>query len=517
MLKFLLHGEGQMAKYKYYSYDQQIIIPVNLKNQIIPGTFEYTLNHVINSLDLSDFEEKFHNDETGAPAYDPAILLKVILFAYSRGIISSRKIARLCEENIICIALSADTRPHFTTIADFISSMGDECACFFTKILSVCYTENLIGKNMFAIDGCKISSNCSKEWSGTKEELLNKSKKIEKSITYLIRKHKAADQNFISDKDKEREEKAIKNLNNKLNKINAWLDSHEDRMGTQKKPVKSNITDNDSAKMFTSHGVVQGYNGIAAVDDKHQLIIWAGTFGDANESGHLEEVLNGVDDNCRKSGISNNILKKVKVTADTGFHNHRNMKMLLDKNIDAYIPDNKFRKRDIRFENAHKYKKKTANWKEVHKKKYFTPEDFQFDSITGKLICPAGKPMWSKGKNVVRNNGATIGDDYMGHIENCRNCTLRSQCLRKEQTKARQVMKVHSKVSYPLIMQKKIDTPYGRDIYSRRMGTVEPVFGHIRGVKKLDRFTVRGKKNVKNQWLLYCLVHNIGKLHKYGS
>lgn len=506
-----------MAKYKYYSYEQQLIIPVNLKSQIVEGTFEYTLNHVIDQLDLSDFAEKFHNDETGAPAYDPAILLKVILFAYSRGIISSRKIARFCEENIVCMALSADTKPHFTTIADFISSMGEECTHFFTKILSVCYTENLIGKNMFAIDGCKISSNCSKEWSGTKAELINKSKKIEKSIRFLVGKHKATDQELINDKDKEREAKAIKNLNQKLNKINAWLDENEDRIGTQNKPVKSNITDNESAKMFTSHGVVQGYNGIAAVDDKHQLIVWAGAFGDVNESGHLEEVLKGVEENCRESGISRNILRKVKVTADTGYHNNHNMKMLHEKKIDAYIPDNKFRKRDVRFEDAHRYRKKTANWKEVHKKKYFSPDDFHFDSVSGKLVCPAGKPMWCKGKNVARNNGTTVGDDYMGHIENCKNCSLRSKCLRKEHTKARQVMKVHTKVSYTSIMQMKMDTPYGRDLYSKRMGTVEPVFGHIRGVKKLDRFTLRGKKKVSNQWLLYCSVHNIGKLHKFGS
>ncbi|MBB6482700.1 transposase, partial [Spirochaeta isovalerica] len=111
-----------MARYKYYSYDQQLMIPVNLKNQILPDTFEHTLNRVIDSLDLSVFNNKYANDETGAPAYDPAILLKVVLFAYSRGIISSRKIARLCEENIVCMALAADTKPHFTTIADFISS-----------------------------------------------------------------------------------------------------------------------------------------------------------------------------------------------------------------------------------------------------------------------------------------------------------------------------------------------------------------------------------------------------------
>jgi transposase len=167
-----------MAKYKYYSYDQQLMIPVTLAKQIVPDTFEFTLNHVIDSLGLSVFDKNYKNDETGAPAYDPAILIKAILFAYSKGIITSRKIARLCEENIVCMALTADTRPHYTTIADFISSMDDECIYLFTKILSVCYTENLIGKKMFAIDGCKISSNCAKEWSGTKEELLNKTEKI---------------------------------------------------------------------------------------------------------------------------------------------------------------------------------------------------------------------------------------------------------------------------------------------------------------------------------------------------
>ncbi len=115
-----------MARYMQYSYDQQLMIPVSLSKQILPETFEYTLNHVIDNLDLSIFEKNYTNDITGAPAYDPAILLKVILFAYSRGIITSRKIARFCEENIVCMALSADTSPHFTTIADFISSMDDE-------------------------------------------------------------------------------------------------------------------------------------------------------------------------------------------------------------------------------------------------------------------------------------------------------------------------------------------------------------------------------------------------------
>ena len=115
-----------MGRYKDYSYEQTKIIEVCYSNQILPGTFEYTLNKVIDSIDLLIFNDHYHNDITGATAYDPRILLKIVLYAYSKGIIFSRRIAQLCRTNIVFIALSADTHPHFTTIADFVSSMQDE-------------------------------------------------------------------------------------------------------------------------------------------------------------------------------------------------------------------------------------------------------------------------------------------------------------------------------------------------------------------------------------------------------
>ena len=112
-----------MARYKHYDYPQTKMLPVSYERQILPGTFEHTLNYLIDEkIDLSVFEDRYHNDASGAPAYDPAILLKIILFAYSKGITHSRKIEALCRENVVCMALSADTTPHFTTIADFVSS-----------------------------------------------------------------------------------------------------------------------------------------------------------------------------------------------------------------------------------------------------------------------------------------------------------------------------------------------------------------------------------------------------------
>jgi transposase len=91
-----------MARYKDCSYEQAKLIPISFQQQILPGSFEYTLNYLIDQeFDLSVFEARYRNDETDAPAYDPAILLKIILYAYSRGIVSSREIARCCRENII--------------------------------------------------------------------------------------------------------------------------------------------------------------------------------------------------------------------------------------------------------------------------------------------------------------------------------------------------------------------------------------------------------------------------------
>ncbi|MDA3812322.1 MAG: transposase [Spirochaetaceae bacterium] len=280
--------------------------------------------------------------------------------------------------------------------------------------------------------------------------------------------------------------------------------------------------DNDSAKMSTGHGVLQGYNGIAAVDDKHQLIVFADAYGDINESGHLPEILEGIDESCKQSEIDNNIYKHVTITADTGFHNKKNMDLISEKEIDAYIPDNQFRKRHVAFQDVGKYKKKVVNWKPEKGTHYFRPEDFFMDTVTNQLICPAGKTMWLKSPNFRSNGGRYTGKGYAGHVEYCMNCKLRSKCIRLEHTKYRQVAilkEVTDKDGRNPVeeMKKKIDTPYGRAIYSHRMSTVEPVFGHIAGIKKLNRFTLRGREKVSTQWLLYCMVHNIGKIQRYSA
>ena len=141
-----------MPRYKPYNYNQGEFIPIQFDRQIQPDSFEYALNYIVNhKLNVRDFEERFKNGDGGAPAYDPKIMLKVVIYAYSRGLLSSREIKRACQENVMFTAMSVNTRPHFTTIAHFISHLSVGIEQLFLDVLMYCDKLGLIGKEMFAM------------------------------------------------------------------------------------------------------------------------------------------------------------------------------------------------------------------------------------------------------------------------------------------------------------------------------------------------------------------------------
>ena len=121
------------------------------------------------------------------------MLLKVVRFAYSQGIVSSRGIERACAEHVTLIALSGDTRPHFTTIAHFVSTLAEDIARVFAAVVAICDSEGLIGREMFAIDGVKLPSNASKQRSGTRAAFERQAMKLEAATTVMVQRHRAED------------------------------------------------------------------------------------------------------------------------------------------------------------------------------------------------------------------------------------------------------------------------------------------------------------------------------------
>jgi transposase len=183
-----------MARYKGYDYTQTVLVPVSLENQLLPGTLEFAIQVLVERhIDTTIFGGRYKNDETGCPAYDPKMLLKVILLAYARGIISSRKIEQACRENITFMALACGQVPDHSTIAAFVASLKEEISSLFRAVLLVCAEQDLLGGTHFALDGVKLPSNAAKEWSGTFADLRQKQAKLEAKLQQVLAQHERVD------------------------------------------------------------------------------------------------------------------------------------------------------------------------------------------------------------------------------------------------------------------------------------------------------------------------------------
>ncbi len=509
-----------MARYKHIDTSPRFLA-VDLQRQLLPGTFEHALNHLLDhEVDLSGFDARYCNDEAGASAYPPAMLLKVVLFAYSQGIVSSRGMEAACRSHVTFIALCGDSAPHFTTLAGFVSALGEDIAHVFGAVLAICDREGLIGREMFAIDGVKLPSNASKRKSGTRAEFGRQADKLERVARTMLARHREEDAKAVEPGVRAKEVKRIERLHRDAQQIRDWLVEHpKDRRGAQRgkrkaSVRKSNRTDNDSAKMATSKGVIQGYTGVAAVDAKHQIIVEAQAHGTGSE----QEVLMPVVEQIKPILTEDSLL-----TADAGYHSEDNLKQLADRKIDALIADNGMRKRDERFADQARHKTQPDPlWDKsstAKKARLFGPEDFDHDEESKTCICPAGEFLYQNGSRVVIQGREAV--KFTGAQRVCVPCPLRDRCLRHpERTLVRQVVFFtgtnHNPESHAARMKRRIDSPAGRVRYGQRFATVEPVFGNLRYNKRLDRFTLRGQTKVDGQWKLFCLVHNIEKLAHHG-
>lgn len=284
--------------------------------------------------------------------------------------------------------------------------------------------------------------------------------------------------------------------------------------------------------MTTSKGTILGYNGIAAVDSKHQIVIAAKAIGEGQEQHSLQPVLVDIKDRFKRLKISRNLYKEgVLVTADTGFAHEANMEYLKTNGINGYIPDNQFRSRDPKFaDHKGKYVKKPAitgkPWDGAKRAGVIPASEFTFDASALTCRCPEGNLLSYRGTRANRDGDRVAY--FEGRLLQCRHCPLKAKCMVNPKAadhrigNGRQVSFVvkrrrQSTTPYTDWMKDRVDSEKGKAIYSQRMSVVEPVFGNLTANKRLRRFSLRGQKKVQGQWQLFCLVHNIEKLQNFGS
>ena len=174
-----------------------------------------------------------------------------------------------------------------------------------------------------------------------------------------------------------------------------------------------------------------------------------------------------------------------------------NFQALIKEQINGYIPDKDFRKRAPRF---------------IDGEPRFSIADFHYDPERDIYTCPAEEEL--KRSTDRKIDGEKVYRCYVAAEKSCSTCQFRRRCLADKKAAKRRRLRVYYDIllaEFAKDMIERIDSDEGREKYSRRLSTVEPVFANIRTQKRMDRFTLRGKRKVNIQWMLYCLVHNIEK------
>ncbi len=493
-------------RFKAYDYNQDQIHVINYQEQLRTEPLAYAIHHLVDTrIGLDRFEDRYSCSEFGPKAYDPRLLLKIVLYAYSQGVLHSRKMEKACKCNMIYASLGCGITPDHSTFAAFISDMGDLAQEVFEQILLACEQANLLSYTHLSLDGVKLPSNASREWSGKHGQLARKRDKIRIKIKEKIAEHKNSDHHF-NQSEQAQFDSQLKRLEKDAQKIDEFLKENDPKIGTSGKEIIDNITDPDSCSMKTRHGVAQGYNAQALADDKNQVIVYAGTEGTGHDHTLVQRALDTAASNLNKEELSG-----IKLTADCQYHSEENLQACQKHGVDAYIPDNRFRQRDPAFEGQKAHKGKSTA------RKRFKDEDFEYDQENDQYICPNGKYLKIFARKTRNKNH--YYRRYASNKKDCNECALRDQCLMNKTRKTRCIQISLGKVEETLReqMKAKIDLPESRQIYGKRMHIIEPVFGNIRYNKAMNRFTLRGKNKVNAQWLLYCCVHNIEKWAKHAS
>ena len=251
--------------------------------------------------------------------------------------------------------------------------------------------------------------------------------------------------------------------------------------------------------------MIQGYNGIAVADGKNQIIVAADAYGSVAEGQFFSGMLEKTERNMRAVKGKEEPLGGTVMLGDTAYFSEDNLQEAKKKGMEAVIPDEGYRNRDEGMKDG----------KRREGKERFDARYFKYEVRGNYYVCPKGKVLSFRRKVKLNRNE---GNKYESKTSDCAGCPYMDKCIgnRNGVKRYRTLYIPVSKYKENLCqrMREKIDKRKYKKIYARRMQIIEPVFADITYCKGITRFTLRSRGKVRIQWMLYCIVHNIGKCSK---
>ena len=442
--------------FRSYDMNQQLLLPPDLRQWLRADHLALYISDVVESLDLSGILQVYEaGDGRGRPPYHPAMMVKLLLYGYCTGKMSSRKLEQATYDEVPFRVLSCDQHPDHDSLADFRRRHLPELGQLFVQVLQLCERGGLVKLGHVAIDGTKIKANASKyqslsyarmkdeepELAAAVERMLGEAQRIDEQEDQLYGKGKRGDElpealrnpqtrlakirSLIADMEAEAKaaaahERAEKEKPEGERERRKWRRKWKVSEAGEVVPVaktKRNLTDPDSRLMKdgATKTFYQAYNIQVGVDAQAQIIVASKVVQSGADQEQLIPVLQQVEKNLGRM--------PERVSADAGYYSKAAITHDLVSAVDLYVPPNQ---------------RPPGHWKEA------VPPD------------------------------ATI-QEQMWH---------------------------------------KLGSPAGRQVFSKRKVIVEPVFAQVKHLRGFRQFLLRGLRQVEAEWLLVCMTHNLLKLFR---
>jgi transposase len=484
------------------SKNQTWLLPPDIRNMISSDHICYLVDSFVEELDFTDFELRYAG--AGHPAYHPRILCKILIQAMIDGIRSSRAIARCVRENVVYMYLAEKLIPDFRTISDFRKNNGDLIRDIFKNTIYAAREVGAVGLEQLSIDGYVVKAFASNNSTVTKDELdviddyidqmLKESTNTDELEDKQLQQCRGYDQLDATSKnrvksvckkyaDKFHNSEQKKNLrcikNLKKAKAESIIDNVE----------KFSLTDPESRFIKNKKSRIElGYNTQLTVDHKKGIIIANDVCQDRNDTHQLKPQLELVEQYCGQ------LKESTKICADSGYMSEKNIQLLLQKNLDPYIPERTDKN------NIKKVKKR-------EKESIINASLFIYDEQSDVYFCPENRILkfhyefYDKRRCLIRRV-------YRGI--NCRDCKSNQRCTNRND-KTRQLL-VNCLSHDRKCLKEKMSTSKAQRIFEERKYTVEPVIGNYKQNIKFREFITRGLNSVKNEFNLLCAAINLKKL-----
>lgn len=435
--------------FRKWSPDQQWLLPPSPRDWLDENHLVYFLMDVVRAMDLSPFYERYRNSVGGQPPFHPQMLVTLLLYAYCKGVFSSRRIQSRCQEDVAFRVIVGDDIPDFRTISDFRKDNLEHMQSLFVQTLQVCAQAGLVKLGRVALDGSKFKANASRHKAMSYDRMQDEEERLQAEIADLMAQSEAADsedEERFGDRHGDELPAELARRESRLKKIQeakAALEeaarekaqAHADAMEAEGRShrtnpddavpdaqAQQNFTDPESKIMKTSNKGFDQCGNAQIVVSEDQIILAADVTNQSNDVRQVAPMVEKMKSNVEAAGVKG---KPKDFLADAGYFSEDNVNTVTSAKMNAFIATQRLKHNE-----------------------QIPP-------------CPKGR--------------------------------IPADLTAKQR------------------MARRLRTQKGRATYSKRKWMVEPVFGQTKACRGFRQFLLRSLKKMQGEWTIICLTHNLLK------